>query len=308
MRGPPSRCGRLPDVSTDDAWAVLLALAAAFAYASGAVLQQRAAFPEDSDDEHELTAEGALPLSAMVRRPAWIGGLVMDAGGFGLEFLALRQGSVTLVGPLLVTGLLFALPLAAIVTRRAIRLRDLAAGVLVCLSLGAFVAAARPSAGTLHASNTAWFATLAGAAIVVLLLVVAARHRHLGVRATCLGAAAGVVNGVFAGLSKGMGDQLDQGWVTLATSWLPWVFAISAVLSLTLAARAFQVGSPVAALTALFAIEPLAGITVGALVFNEGIHHSAGALGMELLALLGCLTGVALLARSPLIIATYAHG
>ncbi|MEO6886407.1 MAG: DMT family transporter [Jatrophihabitantaceae bacterium] len=294
---------------TDDVWAVLLALAAAFAYAAGAVLQQRAAFPENSEHthEHELTTEGALPLTAMLRQPVWLAGIVMDGAGFGLEFLALRQGSVTLVGPLLVTGLLFALPLAAVMTRRAIRTRDLAAGVLVCVSLAAFVAAARPSAGTLHASGTAWFATLAGATVAVLALLIAAKHRHLGVRATCIAAAAGLVNGVFAGLSKGMGDQLDQGWVALASSWLPWAFAVSAALSLTLAARAFQVGSPVAALTALFATEPLAGITVGALVFNEGIRHSLGALAMELGALAGCLAGVALLARSPLIIATYAH-
>jgi drug/metabolite transporter (DMT)-like permease len=129
-------------VNGQQIWSVLLALTAALAYAAGAVLQQRAAFPARRRPGQELTGDGALIMSVMMRSPMWISGMAMDAAGSGVEFLVLRAGSVTLVGPLIL-----ALPLGAVISHHRLRARDLAAGSLVCLSLAGFGLSARPKAG-----------------------------------------------------------------------------------------------------------------------------------------------------------------
>src|SRR5690349_3962427 len=88
--------------------AALLALGAALFVAMGDVIHQRSA--------HEVTDQpvGHLQLFAQLLRDRmwWLGSLV-SAVGFGLQAAALGLGSVLLVQALLVTSLLFALPLNA---------------------------------------------------------------------------------------------------------------------------------------------------------------------------------------------------
>ena len=91
--------------------AALLALGAAFFIAIGDVIHQRSA--------HEVTDEHVSHLELFTRllrdRQWWLGSLVA-AAGFALQAAALGLGSVLLVQALLVTSLLFALPINARVT------------------------------------------------------------------------------------------------------------------------------------------------------------------------------------------------
>ena len=93
--------------------AALLALGAAFFIAIGDVIHQRSA--------HEVTDEPVSHLGLFTRllrdRQWWLGSLVA-AAGFALQAAALGLGSVLLVQALLVTSLLFALPINARLTHR----------------------------------------------------------------------------------------------------------------------------------------------------------------------------------------------
>ena len=88
--------------------AALLALGAAFFIAMGDVIHQRTA--------HDVTDQpvGHLGLFARLLRDRqwWLGSLV-SALGFALQAAALGLGSVLMVQALLVTSLLFALPINA---------------------------------------------------------------------------------------------------------------------------------------------------------------------------------------------------
>src|SRR5882724_7885400 len=87
---------------------VAYALAAAICWASASVLQQRAAASEPDT--------GSLGPSLIVRlahHRAWLVGNGADAIAYLFQFLALRRGSLALVQPLLVTSMLFALPVSA---------------------------------------------------------------------------------------------------------------------------------------------------------------------------------------------------
>src|SRR5262245_15457945 len=97
----------------------LLALGAALAYAVGVVLQYQAAHAADPG-----RAGGARLLVHLARRPVWLAGIAANAVGFGLRFLALRDGSLVVVQLLVLTGVVFALPLDAVLARRRISTRE----------------------------------------------------------------------------------------------------------------------------------------------------------------------------------------
>ena len=90
----------------------LLALAAALLFALGTVLQQKAA----STSPRRRRAPGAGLLLRMARRPVWLAGIAADAFGFVAQAVALTIGRLAVVQPLLVTSVVFALPLGARLT------------------------------------------------------------------------------------------------------------------------------------------------------------------------------------------------
>src|SRR4029077_8811446 len=88
----------------------------ALLYAVAAVTQQRAAYAAPLEYSLRLSL-----LLNLLRRPLWLLGLCCDVGAFLLQFWALDHGALVLVQPLLVSGLLFALPLGAIISKERMR-------------------------------------------------------------------------------------------------------------------------------------------------------------------------------------------
>ena len=122
---------------------VVLALGSALCYAVATVLQQRGA---------QLTAAKVSLhprlLPELLKLPAWRAGIVANLAAYGLQFLALRRGSLVLVQPLLVSGLLLALLLGELVSPGALRRRDLLAAAEIAVGLSLFLVAASPDRGS----------------------------------------------------------------------------------------------------------------------------------------------------------------
>ncbi|MDQ2725502.1 MAG: DMT family transporter, partial [Actinomycetota bacterium] len=97
--------------------AVISALAAAACFAAGSALQHHSAGAIPA-----FTGFGLRDLSRFVwntlRHPSWLAGSGADVVGLGFHALALNQGPLTLVQPVLVTGVIFALPMRAAIDRR----------------------------------------------------------------------------------------------------------------------------------------------------------------------------------------------
>jgi drug/metabolite transporter (DMT)-like permease len=283
-----------------DVIAVAAALGAALSYAAASVLQQRAAQKEAAD---EVLKAGMLV--RLVRQPLWLAGLGADGLAYGLQFIALGHGSIVLVQLLLVSGLLFALPLGAFVSRCPVRRNDLLAGGLVVLGLGVFLTVAAPASGAGDVDGSAWVAIGLGGAAVIGILVVAAGRRPGARRATALGAAAGVANALVAVFSKSSADILAHGLVHALLSWQPYALIASGAASLLLASSAFQAGSLAASLPMLTVVDPLAAMIIGAAFFGESLSLQGVAPLMEAASLGAMVAGVFLLARSPLVHCTH---
>ena len=83
----------------------------------------------------------------LAHRPLWVAGIVADGVSALLHVVALSFGPITLVQPLGVTGLLFAMPIVAVLRRQRISARDLSAALVVLAALSVLLALL-PTAGS----------------------------------------------------------------------------------------------------------------------------------------------------------------
>ena len=118
---------------------VLLALLAAFCMAVGMVTQHRAT--TDVPTEKGMTSEIAV---AMARSPLWWAGMLTTTLGYGFQVLALAWGSLLVVQPLLVSCLLFALPMSARLGQRRVTTSEWTWALVLTGALGVFILLARP--------------------------------------------------------------------------------------------------------------------------------------------------------------------
>jgi drug/metabolite transporter (DMT)-like permease len=262
---------------------VALALAAALLFALGIVLQQQVA-ETASDDE----AEAAGFLLRLARRPRWLAGVAADALGFVCQAAALAAGRLVVVQPLLASSLVFSLPLGAALNRRRIRPRALVAAAAVTAGLAAFLVLADPSGGREDPTARAWIASFALAAAACLALVLVARGRAPGPRAALTGAAAGILFGLAAGLTKATVERLDEGVTAVLGDWHVYALIAVGYAAMTLSQRSLQAGVLAPAVATQTTLDPLASLLLGTLAFDETIHEST-------LGIVGALAGLAVM-------------
>ena len=245
--------------------ATLLALGAALFSAVGDVIQQRSAH----DVTDEQVGHVALFLRLLRDKQWWLGSLVA-AGGFGLQAAALGFGSVLLVQALLVTSLLFALPLSARFAGRRITRSQWMWAVLLAAAVAVIVTVGDPSHGQSRAGLQMWIWVLATLGPLLVLCLVGARvFAGKPVAAVLLGLVAGSLWGLFAVLTKGVVDQLDRGIpaVLRLPELYPW--AVVAVAATAVQQSAFRAGSMAASLPAVTISEPLVGSVLGVAILGE---------------------------------------
>ncbi|GEM_PF-355899 len=272
------------------------ALGAALLFALASVLQHRSAERESEEATFRVHHMGRLVL-----RPVWLAGILADAGGYVLQFIALRQGTLVVVQVLLVSGLLFALPLAAAFNRRRPHTVELVGALAVVCGLALFLVVARPAPGFVEASNFTWGLTLIGTLVPAGLLVGLAGRRPGIRRAVLLAAASGIAYGLTAALTKATADLLSFGWLRLALGWQTYALAAIGLLTLFMTQKAFHAGPLRASLPTLSVVDPVVSIIIGALALGESIATVGLHLPVEVLALALLTVGVVILARSTLV-------
>jgi drug/metabolite transporter (DMT)-like permease len=271
---------------------VVLALAAAFFFALGLVLQEKAA------SEQPSKSVGAGLLARLAAQPIWLLGLLAQGVGFIAQAIALGIGRMVVVQPLLVATIVFALPLGRVIEKRPIRRSDLIGAALVTGGLGALLVVSKPSAGKDDASLLAWAVIGGGAVGVAVLLFALARRRGSTVRAGLLGTAGGILFGLAAALTKTTVSLLDDGIGAVLWDWHVYVLAIISVAAFWLEQAALQTAALAAAVATTMAFDPLSSLVFGIVLFDESLHESVAGYTISLLSLAAALAGLVILARA----------
>lgn len=268
--------------------AVVCALVSSLLYALASVLQHRAAIAQPQEHSLRLGL-----LARLLRSPLWLIGIICDGLAYALQFIALGHASLVLVQPLLVCGLLFALPLGAWLAGARMKSRDWLAAVLVVAGLALFLAVASPGRGTTDMDSWPQLCILTVVAVGALILL--ARGRASRARAALLAAAAGLIYGLTAALTKSVAHLLGIGIGRLIGSWELYVLVAAGVIGMVLAQSAFQAGPLDASLPVLTVVDPVVSITIGALAFSEGIRTGKLSSVLEIVGLVAMTCGVFLL-------------
>jgi drug/metabolite transporter (DMT)-like permease len=273
--------------------AVVLALLAALLFAGGTVLQQKVA--ETASEDEALKAGFLLRLA---RRPQWLAGIALDAGGFVCQAIALGVGRLVVVQPILATSVVFALPLGNRLTGQHIGRREVIAALAVAAGLGVFLVVADPSGGRDDATATAWIVSFAVIGVVCAALVAAGLRAGPGPKATLFGIATGILFGLSAALTKTCVERLDEGVLGLLGDWELYALIVVGWVGMTLCQASLQTGRLASAMATQMVLDPVTSVLLGTLAFDETIHTSAVGLGGSLVALVVMLTGLVVLATS----------
>jgi drug/metabolite transporter (DMT)-like permease len=247
--------------------AALLALGAAFFIAIGDVIHQRTA--------QEVTDEPVSHIELFLRllrdRQWWLGSIVA-AVGFALQAAALGLGSVLLVQALLVTSLLFALPISARLSHRRVTRWEWTWAALLAAAVAVIVTVGNPTAGHSRASLETWTAVIAVLGPALMLCVLGARIWSGPVGAVLLAVVSGALWGLFAVLTKGVVDRLDDGlWALLRTPEL-YVWILVAIAGTSWQQSSFRAGALTATLPTMTVAEPVVGSVLGIVVLGETLR------------------------------------
>lgn len=233
-------------------------------------------------------------LLATARHPLWIGGIGADAGGLALQVTALHIGALSVVQPLMITGLLFSLVLTHKIAGTRVPIREIAGGLLLVAALVGFLAISGASSpritGPAQAADhrPALVIGLAAAALAGLCILLA-RQLPRGGAAALLGIAVGLTYACTAALIKSCSDVvLSFGPLALLTSWQLYLLVAAGAVGLVLSQLAFQAGPLRASLPAIATVDPLVSIALGVLVYDEHLRAGLGPITAEV----GCLLGL----------------
>ena len=225
-------------------------------------------------------------VSKTLCHPLWIAGSVASLAGLGLHALALRDGPLTLVQPLLVIGVIFTLPLRQVLERRRTGRAEIGWAAALTLGLALFLVLATPANGPVHVADPApavFCAVAIGLAVAGCL--VAGHRTAAATGAMLLGVAAGLLFAADAALLKETTAVLSHGAAALFTTWPCYAFVAVGGAGLLLSQYAYRAGPLSASLPAITAVNPIVSVVIGVAVFDEPFRTAPGYLLGEVLGL-----------------------
>ena len=279
--------------------AALLALGAAFFIAIGNVMHQRSA-QQVTDEPVGSTA--SLFLRLLSDRQWWLGSGIA-ALGFGLQAAALGLGSVLLVQALLVTALLFALPINARITGRPVTRAQWLWAAVLAAAVAVVVTVGNPTPGHQRGALEVWTTVVMVLAPVLVACVVGARLlAGRPAAAVLLAVVSGTLWGVFAVLTKGVVDRLaDVGqsgvWTVLGAPEL-YIWAAVGVAATAWQQSSFRAGSLAASLPTMTVAEPVVASILGVFVLGETLRPGEDGWVALIVAIVLMVVATTALARS----------
>jgi len=252
---------------TQHAVAIVGALLAAFWAAVGIVVRQHVAQGVPADK-----AMSAAVTTTVVRDPLWWAGTLAAAAGYVFQALALAHGSLLLVQPLLVSSLLFALPMSARLCHQRISWADWGWAALLTAALAVFVLVGQPREGHNRSPVPAWTLALVLNVPLVTVCVIAARRAAGRPRAMLLAVPVAVLLGMIAVVTKICTHRLAVGgWHGLLTAPAPYVLVTLAAALTVLQQSAFQAGALQASVPIMLVGEPVVAVVLGVVVLGEHV-------------------------------------
>jgi len=272
---------------------IIFALAAALANAVHLMTQHAASV--GVSNEHR----GWHLVTFLIRQPLWLLGWAAAAGGFAFQAVALHSGQLSVVQPLLVTELVFALLLRRFWVHQDIAKMAWTAALITCAALVVFLAAAEPHGGHLQPDAADWAFALAVFGGAVAVLTVAARWGSPVRRASLYATAASITWALMAAFLKATTNVLAaSGPVGMLAHWPLYALIAAGVLGSVLQQAALQVGPLSASQPLIVVVDPAVAIVLSVWIFDERFTVSVTQKAVAAVAFCIMAMGVTVLSRA----------
>lgn len=273
---------------------IVLAVLASTTLGVGVALQHEAA-----SEETGVALMDPRLLTRLVRRKKWVAGIVVGMVGAAMQGTAIATGLLIVVAPIFALHVAVALGFASFRSKRALERRHWGALAMAVTGLATFLVAASPEE-TDSAASVPWAVPIGVVAIGVIAVRIVVGRLPAGRAALAMAAVAGLGFGVSDSMVKSFTDVADaDGWSSVPSHWSLAAWGIFSTLSFWLSQSAHNMADITASLPATATLQPAVGALLGSLMFGETIRGGA-AIPVEVLAIAVLVTGVVLLASTPL--------
>ena len=243
----------------------ILALVAAFFFALAAALQQKGALGMGGIS---LGSPGSF--TQLAKQKWWLIGTLALLCGYGFQAVALANGRLAVIQPLLVTTIVFALPLGYFLTNQAVGSREIVGAVVVVAGLAIFTTVGQAADGNDNAPANEWAIALLVFSAIAIALFVAGGRGPVVRKAALYGASAGVLFGLSAALCKPTVEILDaSGAAGVLESWELYAFAATGIVAFVVQQLSLATGKLAASVATVSVCNPLVGIIIGTLLLDE---------------------------------------
>lgn len=273
--------------------AVAFALAAAFSSAVNLITQHAASISAPKGQKGWRLAR------YLLRQPLWLLGWAAAGGVFVFQALALHNGPLSVVQPVLVTELAFVLVLRRVWIRQRVAAAAWASVLVVCVALGVFLIAAEPSGGHPVPDTKEWLSAVLvfGGAIVVLTAL--GRAGPPARRAAVFAAAAAITWAMEATFLKAATDTLTAfGVPGMLIRWPLYALIGAGIAGTVLEQAALHVGPLSVSQPILVIVNPFASIILSVWLFGERFTNSPALIAVAIVSFAVMAAGVVMLTRT----------
>jgi drug/metabolite transporter (DMT)-like permease len=276
--------------------AATLAVTAAICFALAAALQQRGQFVLAHAGR---AVQGLMGLFRLLAVPVWLLGTVVLLIGYGTQAGALDRGKLVVVQPLMVTTIVWALPLGHWLTgQNVVRRQFLGAGVVV-IGLAMFVLVGDPNAGADTASTPELALSAAVVCAVTLVLMLWLRSQgSTAVRAAVLGLCSGLLSGLAVAFAKPVLNDLHSSLSAAAENWCTWALLALGFAGFLIQQLSLATGQLAPAMAAVSVSNPAVSVLLGILLYQERLTRPGWHVVVAFAALLAALGGAVLITMS----------
>jgi drug/metabolite transporter (DMT)-like permease len=273
--------------------AAALALMAAFLFAVAATLQQKGALNLDG-----VSLANPMSLVRLVGQRMWLFGTAALLVGYALQAGALDRGRLAVIQPLLVTTIVFALPLGWLLTNQRVGRREVGGAAVILIGLAAFTIYGDPAGGKDNAPNDEWAIAIVVLGAICAGLLVLGRHGTPTRVAAVYGSVAGILFGLSAALTKPTVELLHEGVGVMLSHWQCYALAVAGVLGFVLQQVSLGTGRLAPSVATVSVVNPIVGVLLGIAIFDERFSRPTWHVVVAILSLLLALGGAVLISLS----------
>ncbi|HEX6402997.1 MAG TPA: DMT family transporter [Pseudonocardiaceae bacterium] len=272
------------------------ALLAGVCLATTGLLQQGVASKESADKQFSVQL-----MMDLVRDRTWLAGIGAAVASYAFQAVALATGPLSLVQPLVVSELLFAIPISARRHQARLGSREWMGLLTVTGGLVVGIVAADPHRGQPVQPFSSWIWALAAVVAIAVVGVVIGKAISGPARASLFALSGATVMGLQSALFAATIAQLRDDIGHTFLTWQPYALIVASFTGLFLVQNAYQAGPLAASMPVMDAVLPMVSIGLGVGLFGEHVRTSGLGLAGAVAGIVVLVVGIIMLDTSPVV-------